>query len=78
MSNPKCFGHYMDYPTCEGHHDCAVSGKCFSERSFTEGACDCPHKRSCHIPRQWLQNRFKEENPKHVCSFIQYFKEENK
>ena len=73
----QCFGHYMDYPTCEGHHDCSVSSKCFVERS-SNGPCDCPNKRSCHIPRQTIQSGYKKKYKKYVCPFLKYFEEDKK
>jgi hypothetical protein len=57
----ECFGNYMRYPTCKGHHDCKEAG-CFSKTNIDKGVCDCPYKASCHVSRQYLQKRFREED----------------
>lgn len=36
--------------------------KPFTPESNENGACDCPYKRSCHTPRQWLQAKIRSEN----------------
>lgn len=73
----ECFGDYMG-KTCQGHHGCPHEGPCFTETSLTKGECDCPHKASCHLPRQWLASMLKQEQPDYVCGFIEMFEERQK
>lgn len=73
----ECYGNYLSKEYgCHDHHNCPIAGECMQQTSITKGACDCPHKAHCHIPRQWLQAKFKDEDPSHVCSFIKYFEED--
>ena len=54
----ECYGNYMEYPICEGHHDCEEKG-CYSKTMIEKGSCDCSYKASCHLLRQKLQTELK-------------------
>lgn len=71
----ECFGNYMIYPTCQGHHTCKEYN-CFNKTMIEKGACNCLYKGSCHLLRQKLQTEFRENYGYKLedCDFYQVLK----
>ena len=61
-------GHYCNY-------ECPTNQGCYSVTMAKWGICDCQFKPSCHISRQKLQAKFKQNNINHICPFKEYFDE---
>jgi len=70
----ECFGNYMQYPICQGHHECKEKG-CYA-KTMSKGPCECLYKESCHIPRQTLQTEFREKYGQKLedCDFYKLLK----
>lgn len=74
-----CFGTYLSR-ACHDHHNCEYRGDC-NVTTNQNGPCDCPHKRNCHVGRQSIQAKFREEDPRRTiqhCHFWGYFADEKK
>jgi hypothetical protein len=69
----ECYGNYMSYPICQGHNDCNEKG-CFSRTSIDKGACKCPYKGSCHIPRQYIQEKIRQEHSGRTIEDCDFYK----
>ncbi len=61
-----------------GHHKCEhydkENGDCFAATSI-KGPCECEYKKYCHIPRQQLQEKIKNNfgEKKEDCTFYKMF-----
>jgi hypothetical protein len=63
----------MEYPVCQGHNDCTEKG-CFSKTSIDKGVCNCPYKASCHLVRQFLQDKFRKEMKNYKIEDCDFYK----
>ena len=71
----ECLGNYMEYPICQGHHDCEEK-ECFSKTMIDKGLCDCPYKGSCHLMRQKIQTKVRQRYGRKIedCDFYKVLK----
>jgi len=68
-----CFGNYLG-DICKNHNQCEFQVPCYQKTWTEKGACECPYKKSCHIPRQYLQARIREENPGRTIEDCDFYK----
>ncbi len=71
----ECFGDFLGKSCHRNKNGCDLESECRPHTNERKGACDCPFKRSCHIPRQH-ERTFIAVEPIEKCSFYGYFMED--
>ena len=67
-----CLGNFL-LKECDNHSKCEVSGLCSYETNIRRGVCDCKYKGSCHTSRQFIQQKFSEDEGISQCWFYNKF-----